>query len=198
MRDLSDLRDDEVFVEETLTGALGTTALKAMEFDGCTFSGAQMRDGRLFGASFTECRFVDSDLSMVDLTNTSFVSCTFERSKLLGVAWAKLGPSGLGQPHFTDCKLDMSSFQRAKAERWVFERCSLVDADFTNAKLSRTRFTDCDLSGARFADADLRDVNMKGSHGYWVDLRSCQAKGLRLSPDDDALALLRQFGVELT
>ena len=195
MRDLSDLRDDEVFVEETLTGALGNTALKAMEFDGCTFDGASLLDGRLFGASFTECTFRDCDLSLADVTNTSFASCTFERSKLLGVAWGKLGPSGLGQPHFTECKLDMSSFQLAKVERWVFERCSLVDVDFTNTKLSRARFTDCDLTGARFADSDLRDANLKGSYGYSIDLRTCQTKGLRLSPDDDALALLRQFSI---
>jgi len=155
-------------------------------------------DGLDVRASFTECHFVDSDLSMADLTNTSFVSCTFERSKLIGIAWGKLGPSGLGQPYFKECKLDMGSFQRAKAERWVFERCSMVDVDFTDAKLQRTRFTECDLSGARFSESDLRDVNMKGSRGYSIDLRSCQTKGLRLSADDDALALLRQFGVELT
>lgn len=196
MRDLADLGDDEVFVEETLSGALGGTALKAMEFDGCTFDGARMGEGRLFGASFTECHFVDSDLSMADLTNTSFASCRFERCKLLGVAWGRLGPSGLGQPYFTECKLDMGSFQRAKAERWVFERCSLVDVDFTDAKVQRSRFTDCDLSGTRFVSSDLRDVNMKGSHGYVVDLRTCQTAGLRLTPDDAALALLRQFGVQ--
>lgn len=196
MRNLNDLGDGEVFIEETFTGALGSTALKGMEFDGCTFDGASLREGRLFGASFTECTFRDTDLSLADLTNTSFISCTFERSKLLGIAWGKLGPSGLGQPYFTECKLDMSSFQLAKAERWVFERCSLQDLDFTNAKLLGTRFTGCDLTGARFADSDLRDVNLKGSYGYSIDLRSCQTKGLRLSPDDDALALLRQFGVE--
>ncbi|GAA4907149.1 hypothetical protein GCM10025789_28320 [Tessaracoccus lubricantis] len=196
MRDLAALGDDEVFVEETLTGALGSTALKAMEFDGCTFTGASMHQGRLFGASFTECRFVDCDLSLADLTNTSFVSCTFERSKFVGVAWGKLGPSGLGQPYFTECKLDLGSFQLATAERWVFERCSLADVDFTSCKLGRSRFTDCDLTGARFADADLRDANLKGSHGYHIDLGTCRTKGLRLTPDDDALALLRQFGVQ--
>ena len=197
MRDLSDLRDDEVFVEETFGGSLGSTALKAMEFDGCTFAGASMRDGRLFGASFTECTFRDSDLSLADLTNTSLVSCTFERCKILGVAWGKLGPSGLGQPQFTECRLDMGSFQLAKAQRWVFERCSLVDVDFTNSKLNRARLIDCNLTGARFADSDLREAHLKGSYGYSIDLSSCQTKALRLSPDDDALALLRQFGIEL-
>ncbi|MBB1510203.1 pentapeptide repeat-containing protein [Tessaracoccus sp. MC1756] len=196
MRDLGDLGDDEVFVEETFSGALGNKALKAMEFDACTFTGASMLEGRLFGAMFTECRFVDCDLSLADLTNTSFVSCTFERSKFVGVAWGKLGASGLGQPYFTECKLDLSSFQRATAERWVFERCSLTDVDFSQTTMMRTRFTDCDLTGARFADTDLRDVNLKGSYGYGIDLTSCRTKGVRLTPDDDALALLRQFGIQ--
>lgn len=196
MRNLNELGSDEVFVGETFTGSLGTTALKAMEFDNCTFTGASMRDGRLFGAIFTECHFIDSDLSLADVTNTSFISCTFEQSKLVGVAWSRLGPSGLGQPYFVECKLDLSIFQNVTAERWVFERCSLADADFTAAKLSRTRFTDCDLTGARFTQSDMRDTNLKGSHGYWIDLATCRTKGLRLSPDDDALALLRQFGVQ--
>lgn len=197
MRNLADLGGDEVFVGETLTGVLGSTALKAMEFDDCTFTGASMLEGRLFGAMFTECRFVDCDLSLADLTNTSFSSCTFERSKLVGVAWRRLRTSGLGQPYFSECKLDLGSFQQATADRWVFERCSLVDVDFSDVTLTRSRFTDCDLTRARFADADLRDANLKGSYGYRIDLASCRTKGLRLTPDDAALALLHQFGIDL-
>jgi len=37
VRNLADLGGDEVFVGDTLTGVLGSTALKATEFDDCTW-----------------------------------------------------------------------------------------------------------------------------------------------------------------
>ena len=63
---------------------------------------------------------------------------------------------------FVECLGRGADFRDIDAEKSSFNRCTLLEVDFSGGKLRGTDFSGSDLSGAKFADADVRDCNFQG------------------------------------
>lgn len=71
------------FVECKLVGARFDRChafLLSFQFDGCNLDLSSFHGLRLKGTQFTKCRLREADLSMADLSNSSFVDCDLERA----------------------------------------------------------------------------------------------------------------------
>ncbi|WP_444875960.1 pentapeptide repeat-containing protein [Streptomyces canus] len=56
----------------------------------------------------------------------------------------------------------MSSWRFTRFQRVAFEKCKLVDTDWTSAQMKDVTFTDCDLSDAQFSQCSMERVHFSG------------------------------------
>jgi uncharacterized protein YjbI with pentapeptide repeats len=125
----------------------------------------------LAGAQLSHLGLLDCELSRCDLANVLARDASFDHvrcadSRLTGLQW----PEGaLVDTVLSDCRADLAAFRFVRAQRVVFERCVLRDADFHAAQLESVVFVDCDLTGASFERARCRNC----------ELRGCRLEGLR-------------------
>ena len=196
---LAQLSDPYVAGVTFTQGLAEGDCLDDVEFEGCTFSALSLHKARLRRCAFLDCDFEGVNLSMVDLVDSSFNDCRVTGSKALGVSWCTVRGSALAAVpvRFSRCVLDYGVFNAGEHSGWVFESCSLREADFTGADLRRARLVDCDLAGARFVETDLREATLVDSYNYRFDVRANRTTGLRVILTE-AAELLTVFGIVTT
>ncbi len=188
---------DPYVADVTFTRGLAEgDSLDDVEFEGCVFSALSLHKARLRRCTFLDCHFEGVNLTMVDLVDSSFNECRFSGSKALGVSWYTVRGSALAAVplRFSRCVLDYGVFGSGEHSGWVFESCSLREADFTGADLRRAQLIDCDLAGARFVETDLREASLVDSYNYHFDVRVNRTGGLRVSLTE-AAGLLAALGI---
>ncbi|MGE8186825.1 DUF2169 family type VI secretion system accessory protein [Pseudomonas sp. NPDC086278] len=124
------------------------------------------------GDALSNERFVDLDLSGIDLTGGVMQKCVFERCNL---AHARLTDSVLSECRFHDCDLSAADLQKAALNKAFVQRCRLdgvnakaadlsniqmleshcAGADFSGAQMTKAHFVDCDFSKAIFSGAQM-------------------------------------------
>jgi uncharacterized protein YjbI with pentapeptide repeats len=159
------------------------------------------------GDELSNERFVDLDLSGIDLGNGAFNKCVFERCNL---THARLAGAALTECRFLDCDLTAANLQTCTLSQAFFQRCRLnaakvkganlakvqvietdcSDADFSETRLASAYFLDCRSQGARFIGAqmplaafkrcDLERVDMAGAILHKSLLDQCTLTDARL------------------
>jgi uncharacterized protein YjbI with pentapeptide repeats len=124
------------------------------------------------GEALSNERFVDLDLSGIDLTGGVLKQCVFERCNLVQ---ARLTDSAFSECRFHDCDLTAAELQKATLNKAFVQRCRLegvkakgadlshvqmlesqcAGADFSGAQLTKAHFVDCDFSKATFSGAQM-------------------------------------------
>lgn len=112
--------------------------------DGTDFRHARFRKSFIDYAKLSNADFSGATLSDGSVDNSELIACNFsgvltERSDW---GWSRIMRCDFVGAHFVECKLRVTSFDRAR----------LIDA----------RFENCDLSGVDFRGADLTDVHFIG------------------------------------
>lgn len=117
-------------------------------FEGSRFDSVIFSDCLLYGCDFANLRAQSSSLMRVVVSN----------SRLTGARWSD---GVIRDAHFTECRMEFSSFRHGKCIRVVFEDCDLRDSDFQEADLSGTAFIRCDLSRVQLSNATLEGVRFR-------------------------------------
>ncbi len=140
----------------------------------------------LEGVTFTRCRFADADLTElvtrrcvfdscvltgVRLSGsrhrgTAFLSCRFDRARLMDVVW-------------DGCKLTGSHFPGA-----TLRPLTSTDSDWSWTSLRGVDLSGSDLSGQRFREADLTDADLRECDLTGADLDRARVRGTRLRGSD--------------
>ncbi|MGX5656261.1 pentapeptide repeat-containing protein [Geodermatophilus nigrescens] len=157
----------------------------------------------LEGVTFTRCRFHDADLTELVtrrcvfdscvLTGvrmsgsrhrgSAFLSCRFDRARLIDVVW-------------DGCKLTGSHFPGATLRPLTSTDCDWSWTSLRGADLSGT-----DLSGQRFREADLTDADLRECDLTGADLDRARMQGAKLRGADLRGAATEAWpwrGLELT
>lgn len=149
-------------------------------YENCTFADCVFASCDLSEISFTECRFENSDLSLVKLKNTAFKSCFFNSCKLLGLHFDDCNKFLLSM-NFENCMLNLSTFFQLGLKNTHFLNCSLQEVDFAEADLTKAVFQNCDLSGAIFDQTNLEQADFRTSYGFTIDPENNRIKKARIS-----------------
>jgi len=153
-------------------------------FDQCQFKRCNFSEARFVRCQFRKCQFMHSDLSLIKIPKTSFVSCTFSDCRLVGVDWVEADwkASRLGKPlSFERCTLNYGLFIGLKLEKMILKRCSIMHADFTDAVLTGATFSFSQLDETRFSHTDLSDTDFSNASGYAIGAHENILKGTRFS-----------------
>jgi fluoroquinolone resistance protein len=138
------------------------------EYESCDFTNCSFLNADLSGIIFSECSFVDCDLSMATVKGTAFRDTKFKNCKLLGLRFDDCNPFSLSFD-FEGCILHFASFFRLKIPRTVFKNCKLEDVEFVEADVSNAVFILCDLSRAIFEGTNLEGADLRSAFNFSID-----------------------------
>lgn len=137
------------------------------KFVKCTFEGAIFKNCRFSGCTFQEC-----NLSLVQITGSSFPSTRFEKSKLIGINWTqgnwdqfKLNKLG----GFFDCMINHGTFIGLELKGIQIKNCIAHEVDFREADLSKANFEGTDLSRSLFNNTNLTKADLRQARNYQID-----------------------------
>lgn len=173
---------------ETLAAACPT------EFEDCEFSGIRFADINLKSSQFINCTFKNCNFAGQDFLNSSFRDLKFIQCNLMGLNWAAL--KKMDNCSFTDCKLDLSTFQGRKLKHFECIECSAKEVDFSDADLTESDFSGTTLESSSFTRANLTKANLKTAKSYFIDPQFTKVNGAKLS-FPEAISLLHALGVEI-
>jgi fluoroquinolone resistance protein len=150
------------------------------EYEKCFFRGCDLSEMDLSQYSFIDCTFDACNLSLAKLHKTLFNNVHFKDCKMLGLRFDRCNPIGLSFS-FTGCQLQHASFYKIKSRKTHFSRCQLVDVDFAEADFTEAVFEDCDLSGAIFDHTVLEKADLRSARHYSIDPENNRLKDARFS-----------------
>ena len=123
---------------------------------------------------FEACSFINCDFSDATIHNSRFIECDF-----------------------TDCTLNNLKLPSTRLRSVTFERCRLVDVNWTTLEWSRLStsaeltFRDCVLTDSSFHGLVMNELVMQSCKAHGVDFRDTKLKKADLSFTDFTNA---QFG----
>lgn len=166
------------------------------EYENCTFKKCQFQNTDLSGFQFIDCKFIDSDLTLVKLSNTLLRDVQFSSSKVMGIVFDAAAEFGLSVG-FDACLLNNCSFYKMNLKDTRFVRSTLKEVDFTEANLTNACFDHCDLDGSIFDNTNLQKADLSTSFNYNIDLNRNKARHSKHSVAG-GLEILRNLGLIIT
>lgn len=145
--------------------------LEKGSYESCIFKGCNFSSTDLSEFIFCNCEFIESNLSLVNLTKTVLQDTKFTGCKLLGLQFDSCSDFGLSLS-FKNCQLDHSVFYKKKIKEINFTNTQLREVDFTEADLSQAVFENCDLLGATFEFTNLEKADFRTAHNFSINPES--------------------------
>lgn len=164
------------------------------------------------GEALSNERFVDLDLSGIDLSKGVLKKCVFERCNF---AQARLSEAVLSECRFHDCDLGAADMQAAFLNKAFLQRCCLNGVNAAGANLSKVQmlesqgaganFSAGQLSGAHFVDCTFSQATFKGAQMPLAAFKRCDLERVDMAGailhksqlDDCTLTDARLPGVQL-
>lgn len=169
------------------------------EFHDCRFASCSFAESVFLSCRFVACVFEECDLSLVQVTGSSFSACRFVDSRVIGVDWTRADWSGvsLGQPiGFERCALSHSTFIGLSLSGIQIKDCVAADVDFREATLSKADFSNSDLDQSLFVNTDLSQADLCTARNYHIVPEQNILKGARFSLPE-AMSLLFNMDIDL-
>lgn len=186
-----------------------------------TFKKVDLRQKRVRGAVFSECKFVRCDFSEADMQSCRFIKCEFDdctmkmakvedctfsmahfiQCNLLGIDWTLCNwsepSSKMSVLEFETCVLQYGIFFALKLRKAKFKACNAQEVNFSEADLTEADFTGTDLAGATFLKTNLTEANFVDAKNYALNLKDNTTKGAKFS-FPEAMRLLYAMDIVIT
>ena len=173
--------------------------LASKQFDDCYFTDCNFSHTKFSRCKFYQCKFYNCNLSMLDITGSSFFEVVFENCKAIGINWIKAAwpQIKLNSPlQFTRCTLNDSTFFGLGLKEIILTECIAHDVDFREADCSEADFSHTDFSNSLFNQTNLTKANFIEATNYRINVFYNQIKKAKFSLLE-AVNLLKSFDVEL-
>ena len=142
--------------------------LPAGDFENCVFINCNFASADLSERAFADCSFQSCNLSLVKTFKTTLNNIHFTDCKLLGIHFETCSEF-LFSVIFSNCLLDLSSFEGRVMKKTRFTACSLKETDFTNSDLSASIFDRCNLDKTIFENSNLEKADFRTALNYSID-----------------------------
>jgi uncharacterized protein YjbI with pentapeptide repeats len=173
--------DKEYIEDEHFTGIDYTSGkLPGAEYENCRFINCNFSSQDLSKINFTGCEFSGCNLSLATLHKTAFRDARFKDCKLLGLHFDACHDI-LFSVMFDNCVLNLSSFYKRKLKNTRFINSTMQEVDFTEADLGGALFENCDLSKTVFDNTILDKADFRSAFNYSIDPERNRLKKARFS-----------------
>jgi len=184
--------------------------------DGERYSGADLGERDLAGATFSECEFLDLSAHETDFRAAEFVDTRFDRLNApiftaprsrfrdvtienSRVGSAEFYEASWQSVHFRNCKLGYINLRGANLRDVLFTNCQIEELDLGGAKALRVAFVDTvitnlDVTRSQLEHVDLRGADMRALSGL-EGLRGATVNPYQVT--ELAPIFARQFGIRV-
>ncbi|MFH2021518.1 MAG: pentapeptide repeat-containing protein [archaeon] len=169
--------DEKVFENLKCTGA----ALKSSSFTDCSFINCDLSSCDFTDCRLSGCKFHGCNLSLVKLDGATLSDVIFEECKLVGINFTKCNSKFFFTPHFSKCTISSSNFSDIKAPKIEFTACKIEITDFINSDLSGGNFKKSSLKGCIFHNTNLMKADFTGASEYDIDPTANKIKKAKFS-----------------
>jgi uncharacterized protein YjbI with pentapeptide repeats len=173
--------------------------ISTSEFYDCTFEACSVVESEFHDCKFNDCVFESSDLSMIQVPDTSFTNIRFLNSKVAGVNWtlADWSSALLSEPmHFENCTINHSTFIGLKLPGLSLVNCTATNVDFRETELIRSDLSGTNLSDSLFVKTNLTEADFRGAVNYHINPGENVLKNAKFSLPE-AMSLLFSMDIEL-
>ena len=125
-------------------------------------------------------KILDSVLSLVKTSNTSWLDVLFTDCKMTGINFSLSNRFGLSV-EFHNCLLSYALFTEMKLKGTRFIGCDLQNTDFMETDLSNAVFKDCDLCYASFHHTNLEKADFTTARNYALNPAANRLKKAKFS-----------------
>tara|TARA_R110002167_G_scaffold163242_8_gene359988 strand:- start:6364 stop:6933 length:570 start_codon:yes stop_codon:yes gene_type:complete len=167
--------------------------LPKAEYENCVFEGCDFSNGYLDGQNFMECTFVDCNLSNTNLSHTTFNEVRFEGCKFLGVRFEECADFLLDFS-FLESTLNLASFVGLSLKKQEFNKCKMIEVDFSGADLRAANFDNCDLARAIFKGTNLEKADFRTAINFSIDPENNRLKKAKFTKDG-VMGLLDKYEI---
>lgn len=164
--------------------------LSDITLDSCQLSGIDFSEKKAEFSS-VDCRFLNCDLSNLDLSRHSFFRTHFVDCKLLGTDFSS--------SRFVDCSFERCKIQYANFSETEMKDCQMADSECTRTFFHRftqknLKLKNVDLSGCEFLESDLRELDISTCKINETTFQIKSVNGLTVNTDQ-AVALSTLMGL---
>ncbi len=131
-------------------------------FENCLFQSCHFNEMSLAKAGFFSCKFINSEIVLTKIEQTTLNTVMFIDSKIMGLSFADCNKFGF-LLQFENCLIDntvyyLNNFKKGKfinchVRNTDFTECDMRETDFSNTKFEKTTFKKCNLGKADFRTA---------------------------------------------
>jgi uncharacterized protein YjbI with pentapeptide repeats len=146
--------------------------ISGSEFLDCTFEGCSFVENEFRGCKFVDCIFKGSDLSMIQVSDTSFKNIRFVDCKVVGINWTLADWSSIlfSEPmSFENCTLNHSTFIGLELPGLSIVNCAASNVDFRDTELIQSNLSGTDLSDCLFVNTNLKEADLRGAINYHIN-----------------------------
>lgn len=154
------LADESNITDSDLSGDLSFSSGWRVSIQRTRMSAVHLTGSVLNGLSLIDVLVEQSDLSGVDLDESSFTRVEFRDCRMDGAGFTR---SRFRDVLFTRCRLNQASFRMSDAPSTWFDETEVREGDFYAAQMEGSRFFDCVLDGAELSKASLAGARFHGS-----------------------------------
>jgi fluoroquinolone resistance protein len=165
---------------------------KQCAFHHCHFQDCSFNEAQFNHCTFRDCHFQDCDLSLSDIEYSSFQRSKYQRSKLIGINWAKV--SRIQWIEFHDCDISYATFMGLEMQKSIITGCVAKEAYFEETNLTAANCTHTDFSDSRFIRTNLTQADFRGARNYTIVADQNKLKKTKFSMPE-ALSLL--YGLDI-
>lgn len=148
----------------------------------CTIDGVDLQGLSLKNSTFSECRFVNCNLSSVNIGDTRLQSVQIEACKMMGVNFSTCSDLGF-KIEAVDSDFSHSIFYQKNLRKCLFADCNFTEADFEEADLSGAILKGSNLLSATFERTNLEGTDLADSYHLLLDPLANRVKGMQVSRD---------------
>lgn len=186
--------EEEYFKEEFRDITLDREDLSGKTFEECKFVLSRFQDCNMSNCTFINCTFEECLLSATTVVSSRFLDCVFDRSKVIGIDWSRVGD--IVNICFKKCELNYSNFRFVKLLKSNITDCKACEVDFTGIDLSNSILCGTDFNRSIFSNSKLSKCDFRNCINYSIDVRVNTVKGAKFSLPE-ALSLLNMFSIDI-
>ena len=191
-----DLFDTDSYENETLVDLDASGGgIAGKEFSACRLERCDFTEADLSGCRFEDCRFVACNFSNPIIKRARFANAVFEECKVVGINFYACDQL-VFDVEFDRCHILNCNFSDLKMKLSKFKGCDLRGCDFQNTYLVEAVFDKSSFSETLFHACDLEKASFRGAHGYSIDPRANKIAKATFSVPE-VLSLVECFGIRI-
>lgn len=175
--------EDRIIQQDFTNQHFDISRYENIAFEGCQFSHIEQID-------FTDCMFVNCNLSNVKFSNCKLDNVLFQDCKMVGCNFTQAKDFAF-EIHCDNCMLDYASLDKVKMNKSTFKQCKMHEMNCTQTDFSKAKLTECDFQGTLFSKTNLTGVDMRSCSNFLIDPTDNFIKKAKFRSQDLANLLYR-------